>query len=262
MPLRAVTLDELTIDDDAVVSGIGMYRRLKRHLKDARYTFQLADQGSELSWDRALFLNLTFWTPHEGADVLCEDHLAADVLAHVALHHLTGFQLAAAAAGQPPSAAALFFGESIASAFDLYLLGRLLDNAPESEFITSQLPIIADVAEQAGLTPGEFAALIDGVRRDPERAFEDLRSLLFDVSRALLGCDGTRSALDVLTRFSSQRFGALLHHFQLSNWILYARAYARPHPAQDVAVQALDQTLRAAPSSLAWIEAHWLPGAD
>jgi hypothetical protein len=72
----------------------------------------------------------------------------------------------------------------IASAFDLYLVGRLLDNVPDSEFITTQASIMGDAAEQAGLAPAQFDALLAEVTVDPEHAFEDLRSLLFDVARA------------------------------------------------------------------------------
>jgi len=264
--LRSVLLEELTVIDDALFSRIALYRGLRQHLREREYTFQVATEPGSLSWDRALFLNLTFWTPQEGADVLCDEQLPADVLAHVALHHLVTQQIRAAGEGNTsstplrPSASALFFGESIASAFDLYLVGRLLESAPDCDFITTQVPVMADAAEQAGVSETEFAALLESVSQDPDRAFEDLRTLLFDVTHALLACHGIREALAVLEGFTPHRFGCLLHHLQLSNWILYARAHAQPDPAQDAAVKALDAQLRTAPSSVEWIGKHWLPG--
>lgn len=266
--LRNVPLDELTVVDDALLSRIALYRGLRRHLRDHHYTFQVATEPGTLSWDRALFLNLTFWTPQEGADVLCDEQLPADVLAHVALHHLVTLQLKADVDGNStssptkPSPSALFFGESIASAFDLYLVGRLLESAPDCDFITTQVPVMAEAAEQAGVSESAFASLLESVSQDPDRAFEDLRTLLLDVTHALMQCHGIREALAVLEGFTSHRFGCLLHHLQLSNWILYARAHATEDTDQDTRVKALDQQLRAAPSSVDWIAKHWLADLD
>jgi hypothetical protein len=213
-----------------------------------------------VSWDRALFLNLTYWNDAEGADVLCDDHIPADVVAHVAWHHVVGRELARRATppGSPPGAAALFFSESIASAFDLYLVGRLLPNAPDSDFIISQVPLLSECAQEAGLSEPGFAALLEEVTREPERAFEDLRALLYDAATALVGCGGAGEAQATLDRFAGHRFEPLLHHFQLSNWILYARAYAGGPREPSPAVVEADAALRRAPVSLDWLAEHWI----
>ena len=70
--------------------------------------------------------------------------------------------------------------------------------------------------------------MLEAVSRDPERAFEDLRTMLFDAASALVRCAGHADAAAALDGFSGNRFGQLLHHYELSNWILYARAYAQP----------------------------------
>jgi hypothetical protein len=259
VPLRSLTLDELTIDDEASFRGVALYERLKQILRAAEHRFKVAKTGENASWDRALFLNLTFWSPFEEASVLMDDHVGPDVIAHTALHHVVGRELARVAAGSSP--AGLLFAEAIASAFDLYLVGRLVTIAPDSEFVTSQVPIMAEAAEQAGLDEPGFARLLEGVAAGPERAFEDLRALLVDVGTTLGACTNADAAQDALERFAGHRFAPLLHHFQLSNWILYARAYARDAAsAGDEAVRALDEALRESPDSLAWIEARWLTG--
>lgn len=260
MSLLRVVLDDLTITDEASFAHVASYARLKRVLREARYPFHTAERGKSLSWDRATFLNLTFWSAAEGADVLCESSIPADVVAHVAWHHLATSQLARCApdAGPLPCADALFFGEAIASAFDLYLVGRLLRNVPDSDFIATQVSIMGEAAEQAGLSEGELEALLEAVVLDPERAFEDLRSLLFDVSRALLDCRSVTQAHAVLEGFGAHRFSALLHHYQLSNWVLYARAYGAVNAPQQRAVHELDATLRVAPVALDWLTEHWL----
>ena len=256
MPLRSLTLDDLTIDDEAAFRGVGLYHRLKEALRAAGHRFKVPDAGETASWDRALFLNLTFWSPTEEASVLVDDHVAPDVIAHTALHHVVGRALDGA--GAAGSAAALLFAEAIASAFDLYLVGRLLTIAPDSEFITSQVPIMSEAAAQAGLDEAAFARLVESVAAAPERAFEDLRALLVDVGTALIACADANAAQVALEGFAGHRFAPLLHHFQLSNWILYARAYARG-AQDDGPVHALDRALRESPDSVAWIESRWLP---
>lgn len=262
MPLRSLLLDELTIDDEASFRHVAIYQRLKEVLRRAKHRFKIATVGENASWDRVLFLNLTFWSSNEEASVLCDEHIAPDVIAHTALHHVVGRALESDAKPGAPSPAALLFSEAIASAFDLYLVGRLVENAPDSDFITSQLPIMAEAAEQAGLDEKAFATLIGGVVAAPERAFEDMRALLVDAGTALLTCKDADEAHVVLERFKGHRLAPLLHHFQLSNWILYTRAYGRSvtrEPgANDEAVHALDREMRASPDSIAWIEQRLL----
>jgi hypothetical protein len=257
-----VTLDELDVDDRAAVKGVAIYQRLETFLGRSGHRFLVPEAGQELSWDRALFLNLTYWNPEAGADVLCEARIPADVVAHAAWHELSAREIARhAPPGAPPGAAALFFAEAAASAFDLYLCGRLLAIAPESDFITTQVPIMSECAAQAGLGETAFAALLEEVARAPERAFEDLRALLYDAAGALLACATPAAAQAALDALGARRFAPLLHHYQLSNWILYARAYAAPAGASDAFVQEIDQTLRQAPDALDWLDRNWLEPA-
>ncbi len=260
MAFRTVSLDELTIDDERSLRAVALYDRLKQALRRSAYRFSIPAPGATASWDRVLFLNLTYWGGPAAGDVLCDDHIPADVVAHVAWHQLASRQLAAreGAAAAPATAAALMFGESIASAFDLYLVGRLLVTAPDCDFIATQVPIMAECAEAAGLPAAGFEALMQEVSREPERAFEDMRALLLDVVAALLPCADAGRAEQALSGFAGHRFEPLLHHFQLSNWILYARAHAGPPSPGDARVAELDTALRAAPVALDWLADHWL----
>jgi hypothetical protein len=255
MPLRTVSLADLTIDDETAFASIPLYPRLKAVLAGSGHRFYLPAPGTPGGWDRALFLNLTFW--NEGTDVLVDEHLAADVVTHIAWHHVVG-QRVAGAGGGARSALSMLFSESIASAFDLHMLGRLWREAPGAEFVTTQVPIISEAAQEAGMTDDDFASLMTELAENPDRAFEDLRQLLFDAGCALLSCRDAVEAQAQLERFDGHRFAALLHHYQLSNWILYARAYAVAAPAVDETVRGFDATLRQAPVSLAWLADHWL----
>lgn len=245
------TIDELEIDDEGSFAHVGLYAELKEVLRLAGYRFRVLPQPG--TWSRALFLNLTFWSPEGGGDVLADEVLPADVVCHVAWHHL-----ASKAVGG--SASALFLGESIASAFDLYLVGRLLGRAPDSAFLETQVPALAEAAQAAGLADDAFEALLGSIAAEPERAFEDLRQLLFDAPTKLAACRDADEALEALVGFEKHRFGALLHHYEISNWVLYTRAYA-PKDDDGRAV-ALDRELREAPVSLDVLEKRWLAGVD
>jgi hypothetical protein len=260
MGFRSMALDELSVDDERAFAGVALYGRLKVALGRSAHRFMVPAADTPASWDRVLFLNLTYWSAETGADVLCNEHIPADVLAHIAWHAVVGRQLGFGVPGpaRPPSAQALFFAESIASAFDLYLVGRLLSVAPDSDFITTQVPLMAERAQEGGLGDPAFAALMQEVSHDPERAFEDMRALLLDVSNALFACGDPIAAGAALERFAGHRFEPLLHHYELSNWILYGRAYGVGRSDLDAVVAEADAILRQAPDALAWLAEHWI----
>jgi hypothetical protein len=267
--LVARKLDELVIDDEASFAHVALYADLKEILRRDGYTFRVLPEASAGRWDRALLLNLTFWASGDGSegDVLVDDHIAADVVAHVAWHHLATGALAGARKPHrpvrpaPPSPQALFLGEGIASAFDVYLVGRLLGHAPRSTFLRTQVPAMAAAADAAGLSAAGFEALLERIAGDPERAFEDLRELLWDATDALVGCSGAGEALAVLSRFDGHAYAPLLHRHELSNWILYARAYATRASGPDETARAIDRTLRREDDALAWLTREWVEPA-
>jgi hypothetical protein len=259
---RPLSLDDLHIEDERSYRHVALYDTLKQALRRDGYRFRVPVSGGAggsprptvASWDRVLFLNLTFWDPGEQGDVLAGEAIPADVVTHVAWHHLARRALERASAGR--SAEALFLAEAIASAFDLYLVGRLLGHAPGADLLETQVPAMSEVTEAAGLSQADFEALLEGVAADPDRAFEDLRALLFDAAVALSACTGVDAAAEALDALDKRRFGSLLHHYELSNWILYARAHGTSAP--DPAVRAVDATLRAAPIALEWLEQAWV----
>jgi hypothetical protein len=249
------TLDELTIEDDRSFRHIELYGDLKEVLRRDGYSFRILPEGGNASWDRALFLNLAYWGASEGGDVLTDERVPADVVAHVAWHRLAAKALGGSP-GERPSVEGLFLGEAIASAFDLYLVGRVLGHAPSSSFLRTQVPAIAEVAEGAGVAEVDFALLLQGLAAGPEDAFSSLRELLSDATAALFACEDAESALAVLTSLESRRFGALLHHYELANWVLYARAHGSDAPSPKA--RAVDRSLREASDPLAWLTNAWV----
>ncbi len=253
LKLSLVPLSALDVRDERAFRHVALYGALKQLLVADGVRLRVPALGeSEPSWDRAVFLNLTFWSAEAGGDVLTERSIDADVVAHIAWHH------AARKAMPADSVDAHLLGEAIASAFDLYLIGRTLGRGPASGFLETQVPAMAEVADAAGLDAEGFEALLGSVVASPDAAFEDLRALLFDVTRALVPVSGVDAALLALAPFASHRFAPLLHHFELSNWVLYARALGEAARAPDPVALAVDADLRAAPESLAWLASRWL----
>lgn len=250
-------IDALVIDDEKPFRHVAIYEDLKKTLQNAGYTFRVMPKDSAARWERALLLNLTFWGASDGGDVLVDDHLPADVVAHAAWHHLAARALESKD-GSPLSAEALFFGEAIASAFDVYLVGRLLGHSPDSSFLESQVAAMADAAFAAGVSEDDFENLLDGIAKDPERAFEELRQLLFDASCDLMACADATAALNVMEKHDAHRFGPLLHHYELSTWVLYARAYARHALGADERVRTIDRELRGENDSVEFLRKRWM----
>ncbi len=252
-------MDHLSVDDERSFRHVALYADLKEILFRERYVFRVLRGMSSGRMDRALVLNLTYWGA-TGGDVLDSDHVPADVVAHAAWHHLAARALGIVP-GLDPSAEALFLGESIASAFDIYLVGRLLGHAPNSEFLETQVLAMAEASSAAGLAGRDFESLLQEVARDPEGAFADLRQLLYDASLALFRCRGAEEALAALVRSDAHRFGPLLHHYELSNWVLYALAYARDARGSDRRTSAVESALRAERDPLAWLISTWVTPA-
>ena len=247
-------LDDLEIEDEASFRHVALYADLKAVLRSEAYSFRVLPPAAAGRADRALLLNLTFWGADAGGDVLCDRVLEADVVTHVAWHHLAARALAVP--GHAMSADALFVGEAIASAFDVYLVGRLLGHAPDSTFLESQVPRMAETAEAAGLSAAGFEALLGRMAADPDRAFGDLYALLVYATRRLPGAADAERALGALHAVASHPFSPLLHRYELSNWVLYARAYGDPTP--DRRARAVDLALRTAPVPLDYLGQHWL----
>jgi hypothetical protein len=252
-----LTLDDLTIDDERSFRHVALYADLKSVVR-RESSFRILPRSRTATWDRALFLNLAFWGANEGADVLTASRVPADVVAHVAWHALAAKALSPSRSRRP-SAEALFLGESIASAFDVYLVGRLLGPSPRSSFLETQVAAMAQAAQDAGQGGREFARLLRSIAESPERSFASLRELLFDATVALFRCKDGEEALGVLTQFESHPFAPLLHRYELANWILYARAHGSAEPAPEV--RKIERALRQADDPLGWLTDAWVTPA-
>jgi hypothetical protein len=254
-----LTVDDLAIGDESAFRHVALYADLKEVLRRAEYPFRVLPAASSGRADRALLLNLSFWSADAGGDVLADESTEADVVAHAAWHHLASRELGTEGGG-PMTVDALFLGESIASAFDVYLVGRLLGHSPRSTFLQTQVPAMAETANAAGLSKTAFAKMLADVARQPERAFADLRELLSDATSALYVARSGEQAHAALRALEGHPFSSLLHRYELSNWVLYARAYGGrggPNPK----VVAVEKALRETRAPLEWLTTNWIAPA-
>lgn len=199
--LEAVTLSALTIRDDAAFAAMEVYGRLKARLTRDGYAFRVPARAHALAWEETLLLNVVFWNGATGEDVLEDRAIDADVVAHVAWHHVVRQALGEAA----DTADGMFLGEAVASAFDLYAAGRLLALGRDVGFLETQLPAMAEALENAGWDATATDALFARVAADPEGSFESLRQLLFDVGTALVRAPDAGAAAAVLRAHASIR---------------------------------------------------------
>lgn len=259
-PFERRTIDELAVRDERAFRSVPLYAELKDVLRRSAYSFRVMPSSHEDRADLALLYNLTFWGAKEGGDVLEGPRIDADVVAHVAWHHLAA-RAFAPARREALSVEALLLGESIASAFDLYLVGQLLRRATRSSFLDTQVPAMARSAEGAALGRRGFERLLRAVAADPERAFGEMRTLLFDAASTLFACSSAERAHAALASKDDHPLSPLLLRYELSNWVLFARAYAtRALDASRAATRtrAVDAGLRTEKRPLSWLAARWL----
>ncbi len=254
--ITRVSLAELDIVDAESFRHVSLYGDLRDVLTRSGYTFRVLG-GPRATFDRALALNLTFWSARDEGDVLTEPRLEADVVAHVAWHHLAARRMPAR--DGRASVQAMFVGEAIASAFDVYLVGRLLGHAPASSFLETQVPLMTDTAAAAGASDDEIEQLLSSLADDPDAAFATLYALLVDASSAMFSARDADDAAERLAALDDRPLAALLHRFELSSWALYARAYG--DPTHDPRAAEIDDALRAARVPLDWLDDAWVQPA-
>ncbi len=254
--MERTPFSKLTITDEASFGHVGLYADLKAVAENASLSFlvQPSSDASAPGISRTLLLNLLFWEPGT-SDILSDPSIPADVVMHVVWHHLGAEKV-----GRGGDAD--LFVEAIASAFDVYLIGRLLGHRPDAEFLESQVPRMADAAEDAGASPEAFEEMLATMAASPEQAFESTRRLLFDATRALIEPASPDQADATLRRFEAEPFGPLLHHFEIATWVLRARL-DRANGAASAAnataeASRVDALLRSEKVSLDWLEKHWV----
>jgi hypothetical protein len=251
-------LDELDVHEQPALRKVPYYEELKEVLRQGRVPFRLFPEASRARADHALLLNVVFWDAGAVDDIIERPLVGAYSIPHIAWHYLTARALAPAPGRL--SAGGWVLGESIASAFDLFLLGHLLredPGAPTARVIVDRLHA---AVLRAGGSDDQMRSLAGGARDDPEAAFADLRELLFVGTQALLECERSDDAFAVLRQIDAQPLGCLFHAYRVADWVLQVKASGAKR--DDEAVDRLDAELRAQRAPVAWLIDRWLTPAE
>jgi hypothetical protein len=235
MMLRRVLVKHVRIDDDRAFQSMPLYADLKQHLWRRRAHVRVLQPGQH--WPRSQLLNLVHWGDG-GGDVLLAERMPADVLCHMAWHSVCEQTL-----GRAQTARAMLLGESVASAFDAYMIGFFLRRARMPASLQAHVEELMDDAASVASVK-EVRGMLQCFAQDPAAAFGQLQHLLWRASLALLQARSASAAASSLARLDEHPFAMLLPHYALSTWVLYAKAYGTDNAQQGAHVMRLHRTLQ------------------
>jgi hypothetical protein len=211
-PFSALPILEADAFERANVEALGL---LMDWLRDRDLQFTLFPE----SRGRARLLNLIDWQVSSGHEYLDGDAIFADQVLHVGLHHAVDATLG-------KSAAAMLYGEALASASDLYALGLLSKAGEETDFVADTMESFGAFYEMYG-EEAQLERLLQKVTRKPYDAMLEVCNFLYQTLLPLLYPEQQETAITTLEKAESSHLYPLLHHFNTSNWVfLIRRAYA------------------------------------
>ena len=139
----------------------------------------------------------------------------ADQAVHFAIHHV----LEGVLGGRQPQTVLL--AECVASASDMYLLGKLSEAGEETGFLSETIESYCSYYEMYAAEAEQLEHLLSAFLDDPFKTMAETAIFLFSFGTALLGPNWNRA---VLTEMTANPYYPLVHHYNLTNWILSIRA--------------------------------------
>lgn len=227
----AIAMAELSIDRLPIVETDN-YRRADIRLLECsiellrahRVAFVAMENGNGL----ARLVNLLFWRAGERREYVDGSALYADQVIHLALHQLVDTLVSRS---HPRGS---LFAECLASASDVYLLGKLMGGGEETDFLRDTLASFGTYYEMYAHGEGDLERIIRQLRDDPFAAMTGLASFLEFFCLTLLESDTGEEARQKLLPLTTHRFYPLVHHYHTANWVLSLRnrfTGAAPPPA-------------------------------
>ena len=169
----------------------------------------------------ARLVNLLQWDVGQQREYLDGDIVAADQVVHFALHQIWDKKIGSA---HPHT---MLFAECMASASDLYLLGRLSQAGEETDFLMDTLESFGSYYEMYG-TEEQLEELVTRIVEAPFETMIEAAAYLYH-----LGCRLLEPSTDMgaLLEFQDHLMYPLAHHYNISNWILTIRNRLPQNPA-------------------------------
>ena len=224
MPPEVLTIEALEVfeEDRFRRAGIELYDLAFGFLRRTGVQFRILPQGMGLS----RVVNHLIWQADHHLEFLDGKIIHPDQVIHVATHCLLDRLWPEAGPER------LLLAETLASATDLYLLGKLMRAGEEATFLEDTLGSFDYYFELYGSTSPPLEELLQTIHDAPFRAMMDLSDYLFRFCLPFL-----RGTIDeqTLTRSveKNQPFYPLIHHYHVTNWILNLRARFPDPPRQN-----------------------------
>ena len=173
----------------------------------------------------ARLLNLLQWEADGGLEFIDGQGTHADQLIHLGLHRLCDHKLGSADPG------AMLYAECLASASDIYLLGKLSLAGEETDFLADTLESFSSYYELYSHHESHLEQLLSQLQNNPYTTMLAVADYLFQFCLCLLYPTNIEAVGRELETMADHVYQPLVHHYNTANWILTIRS-KHPHPPE------------------------------
>lgn len=210
--MNKMSLKNLTIFDLEIYQSLDLKNLMPlvlETLKDHHYC------GFSNSRGLARIINLIQWEAAETTEYFDGEGIYFDQALHAAIHHVMDLQ---------PNANnpfAMLAAECLASASDLFLLGTLSQAGQETDFLIDTMDSFYSYYElYCGEDQDPLKNLLNEVVENPLKTMSDVASYLYTFTSPLLY---NEPHIQDLLDLQENDFYPLIHHYNISNWVLNIR---------------------------------------
>jgi hypothetical protein len=187
----------------------------------ANHRFAVIAEGRGM----ARLLNLLCWDAASGTEFLDDQEMPADQAIHMAIHQVIERDLGSTTPEH------MLLAETIASASDLYLLGKLAKAGEETAFVTETMESFSFYYETYAAKAEHLETLLQAVLTSPFMAMSQVADFLFETGLLLFQPLSNAEALRACT---AHAFYPLIHHYNITNWIMAIRErHPDPRPTEN-----------------------------
>ncbi len=162
-------------------------------------------------------MNLLYWRAEAKREYVDGESVYADQVVHFALHQLVATRVSA----NHPRVD--LFAECLASAADVYLMGKLIQAGIESEFMQETLTSFGAYYEMYAQDERHFQRLLEQTGETPFTSMLELIDYLERFCLVLLKPGEADAAQAELLPMTAHFFYPLVHHYHVANWVLTLR---------------------------------------
>jgi len=216
LPIEAIEIDDR--DAYGKVALDGLLEAASATLDRAGVRVVVTERGR----GTARLANLLCWQVQANLELADDAVLSGDQIIHFALHHLADQQMG----HEDPRA--LLFAETLASSADILLLGSLASLEPEPDFVVETMESFAYYYDLYAGSEEVLARVLTRIVDDPFAMMRAVCLFLYAAAEPLLSASDLATTLSHLDRLVEDDLYPLVHHYNMTNWILAIRAARLP----------------------------------